>query len=128
MTDNPAAASAPTEAAERGTLDVRIKALQHIVERIALGVHGSVAHETVLGRLRGNGTPNATVTMEGRSARVHIDVAVTWPCRVAEIAQDVRDTVLREATRLSGVDVRTVDVTVQTLTREDANQPERRVQ
>jgi len=114
---------------ERGTLDVRTRAIQHLVERVALDTPGTVAHRTTLGRLVGSGSPRARVTMDGRRARVDVDVAAIWPCRAADIATTVRERVLDEAARLSGVLIRAVDVTVHVIAPEAADEPEtRRVQ
>lgn len=131
MTDQATArtpAPVASDAADRGRLDVRTKALQHIVERLALAVPGSVTHESVMDKVRGAGAPHASVTMEGRSARVHVDVAAVWPARVTELAAGVRDAVLREAPRIAGVTIRSCDVSVRTITPAEADQPPRRVQ
>lgn len=111
---------------ERGSLDVRTKALQHVVERVVLDTPGTVAHRSVLGRLRGSYAPKAEITRHGRAARVSVDVACVWPCRVSEIAALVRDGVRREAARMTGVHLVSVDVTVHTLTESDLDQSERR--
>ncbi len=102
----------PAAPDERGTLDVRSKALTHIVETCALRAPGTVARHRALGRLVGGDLPRATVSMTGGSARVDVEVAALWPCRAAEIATGVRDSVLADAERLSGVLVRSVDVTL----------------
>lgn len=117
-----------SDPAERGTLDVRTRAIQHIVERAVLDTPGTVAHRGTLGKLIGTGSPRATITMEGRRARVDVDVAAVWPCPVTRIATDVRERVLREGARLSGVFIRTVDVTVHLVGADDVDQQSRRVQ
>ncbi|WP_157559739.1 Asp23/Gls24 family envelope stress response protein [Nocardioides sp. Soil777] len=114
--------------AERGTLDVRTKAIQHIVERAVLDTPGTVAHQGALGKLIGTGSPRASITMEGRRARVEVDVAAVWPSPVTRIATDVRDRVLHEAVRQSGVFIRTVDVTVHLVTPDAVDHQQRRVQ
>lgn len=111
---------------ELGTLDVRVKAIQHVVERAVLDTPGTVAHRTALGRVRGSTTPRATITMQGRRASVAVDVACVWPCRIADIATQVRDTVRAETARITGVHIHTVDVTVQTVEAADIDQPESR--
>lgn len=113
---------------ERGTLDVRHKAIQRIVEHAVLQTPGTVAHRGTLGRLIGAGSPTATITMEGRAARVGVDVAAVWPCDVTRIATAVRDTVLAEAFRLSGVQIRAVDVTLHTVDPTSVEHATRRVQ
>lgn len=114
---------------ERGTLDVRTRAVQHVVEQIALQTPGTVARSSVLGRLCGAQLPRAEVTRQGGSARVSLDVGARWPCRVSEIAASVRDSVRTEAARMTGVHVTSVDVTVHTLSESDLSpETERRVQ
>lgn len=111
---------------ERGNLEVRVTAIEHVVERAALDTLGTVAHHTALGRLRGSNTPRADITMQGRSARVAVEVACVWPCRISEIATRVRDTVRTEAARITGVHIQSVDVTIHTVNAADLDQPERR--
>ncbi|WP_167736735.1 Asp23/Gls24 family envelope stress response protein [Nocardioides sp. 1609] len=113
---------------ERGTLEVRVRAIQHVVEQTVLSTPGTVAHRTALGRLRGSNSPRADITMQGRSARVAVDVACVWPCHVAGIAARVRDTVRAEAARITGVHLHTVDVTVHTLGPAEVDQERRRVE
>lgn len=126
MAEHRGARSDESGSAERGTLEVRTRALQHIVERTVLGAEGAVTHRRALGKLRGGDSPQAAITMEGRHARVSVDVAAVWPCRVSDIAERVRETVMQEAPRLSGVDVRTVDVTVHVLRPGDVDEHQRR--
>lgn len=111
---------------ERGSLDIRTKALQHVVERVVLETPGTVAHASTLGRIRGAYTPKAEITRQGRAARVAVDVACVWPCRVADIATAVRDGVRAEASRMTGVHLVSVDVTIRALSASDLDQGERR--
>lgn len=130
MTD-PAAPAPPTEtsdADDRGSLDVRVRAVQHIIEAIALDVPGSIAHSTALDKVRRAGAPSARVALQRGSARVHVDVAAVWPAALSDIATQVRDAVLSEAPRLSGVHIRSCDVTIRTVGAAEADQPERKVQ
>ncbi|GAA2012684.1 MULTISPECIES: Asp23/Gls24 family envelope stress response protein [Nocardioides] len=124
-------ALAPPE--DRGRLDVRTRALQHVVERAALEAPGTVSRRpamgsalgssvgSALGRLTGSGSPQATVTVHGARARVEVDVAAVWPCAVSDIAEGVRATVQRETARISGIDITTVDVTVHLVDPEPAD-------
>ena len=114
----------PDAPAERGTLDVRNRALQHLVERVALDVPGVVRRSAALGGL-GSGSPNADVRAQGDTARVVLSVDAAWPANVTELGERVRDRVLTEGTRLSGVRITSVDVTVHAVTETDER---RRVQ
>ncbi|QIG42158.1 Asp23/Gls24 family envelope stress response protein [Nocardioides anomalus] len=100
-------------AAERGTLEVRTKALQHVVERATLDVPGTVTQHRTLGGVLGSGAPRASVSVRGGRARIDVTVACGWPAPVARIAADVRTRVTEQATALTGVQVLSVDVTVQ---------------
>lgn len=116
----------PRPPEDRGTLDVRVTAIRRIVERACLEVPGTVAHATALGRVRGTNSPHATVQVQGRSARVEVRVACVWPAPMSTIAVRVRDAVLRETPRLSGVPVATVDVTAYAVDPSDTTTTERR--
>ncbi|MFE6650002.1 Asp23/Gls24 family envelope stress response protein [Nocardioides sp. NPDC057772] len=116
----------PTE--DRGTLDVRNKALQRIIEQVALKVPGTVAHRSALGRVTGSAFPKADITAEGRAVRVKLDVAMTWPGNLTRVATAARDAVRQEAFRLSGIEVRSVDVTVHAVDTSAADDTGRRVE
>lgn len=111
---------------DRGTLDVRVTAIRRIVERACLDVPGTVAHATALGRVRGTNSPHAVVRVQGSSARVQVRVACVWPAPMSAIAVQVRDAVLRETPRLSGVPVATVDVTAYAVDPSDTDTSKRR--
>lgn len=114
--------------ADRGTLDVRNKALQRIIERIVLQIPGTVAHRNTLGRLTGTALPKADITAEGRAVRVKLDIAMAWPGDVARVATAARDAVRQEAFRLSGIQIRSVDVTVHAVDPSAAEDTGRRVE
>ena len=108
------AAVAGTTLAEpdsRGQLSVRARALQHIVETVALEAPRVHRTDSSLAGVR-SGTPHASVTVRGTSARVSLQVACDWPAPVARVAAQVREHVLDRAPELSGVRISTVDVTV----------------
>ncbi|MFD4327540.1 Asp23/Gls24 family envelope stress response protein [Nocardioides sp. NPDC058538] len=113
---------------DRGTLDVRNKALQRIVEHIVLRVPGTVTHRSTLGRITGMALPKAEITTEGRAARVKVDIAMAWPGNISQVATTVRDTVRQEAFRLSGIQIRSVDVTVHAVDPSASDDTGRRVE
>lgn len=117
----------PVPADQRGSLEVREKAIERIVEQAALGVAGTVRYSTRLDRIRRRRYPSASVAVERSRARVDLDIAAAWPCRAAEVVKETRDRVRSEATRLSGIDVASVDVRLHVLG-PDRDQPVRRVQ
>lgn len=114
--------------AARGTLDVRAAAIEHLAEHIAADVAGTVNYRSNMDKLRGRGYPHAEVTIRGAVSWLTLEIAVPWPAAVEEIAQTTRGQVRSETTRLSGSDVRRVDVTVHLLTTDQADSPRRRVQ
>ncbi|MEI7056518.1 Asp23/Gls24 family envelope stress response protein [Nocardioides sp. CCNWLW239] len=114
--------------ADRGTLDVRNRAVQRIVENLALQLPGTVARQSTLGRITGMALPKADVTAEGRAVRVKLDIAITWPGNISRIGTAARETVRREAFRLSGIEIRSVDVTVHAVDPSVAEDTGRRVE
>lgn len=115
------------DAEERGTLDVRTRAIERLAERAVLETPGTVAHRGSLGGLIGGSAPSAHVSTSGPGVRVVLDVAATYPADIGRIAAEVRDHVLRRAADLSGVGVTTVDVTVHLVSPDEVATP-RRVQ
>ncbi|WP_298889636.1 Asp23/Gls24 family envelope stress response protein [uncultured Serinicoccus sp.] len=95
-----------------GTLTVAHRVVRTVVEETARRVTGVAERSGTLDSLRGLGSPHAEVRMTGLSAHVRLTVDVTWPCALAEVAAEVRDVVRSETTRLTGIDVHTVDVEV----------------
>ncbi|KQY55790.1 hypothetical protein ASD11_14890 [Aeromicrobium sp. Root495] len=97
---------------DRGTLDVKARAVESILCRAALDVDGSVAHSAGVGPLGGRNLPTAAVTFRGSIAVATLDVGAHWPCRAEELAATIRDTVRVEASRLSDTEITRVDVTL----------------
>ncbi len=114
---------------ERGTLDVRSKALEQIICGASLTVAGTVAVHPAGGlqQLTGTTYPTASVAFAGTSARAQLSVAAPWPCAVQELATSVRDRVRAEAMRLSGTEISRLDVTVHLVTADAMATPTRRV-
>lgn len=119
-----AGADRPVE--ERGTLDVRAKAIEQIIRGAALTVDGVVTHASGVRKLTGGSYPDASVSFAGQAARATLHVAAPWPCRVEELAATVRDHVSAEATRLSGTEIVRLDVTVHLVTPDADTTPTRR--
>jgi uncharacterized alkaline shock family protein YloU len=113
------AVSAPVAPEVRGTLDVRVKALEHVVEEVVRQTPGTVSHTSTLRRLVRGGTPSASTTVHAGAARLDVRISCTWPCDVTRIATDVRERVLAETQRMTGVEVRSVDVAVEVISPDD---------
>lgn len=117
--------------AHRGRLVVEKK----VIERVA----GQVAAESsddaggFSGGLLGLGAqsdltarPEASVELVDGSATVALDVAVAYPSSIVTATDRIRDQIVAEVARLTGVEVTRVDITVTALHR--AASPTRRVQ
>lgn len=109
---------------ERGDLDIRTRALAHLIEQLAREVPGVVSDRGCLlarSPLPGgaSGSPSAEVLVQGHGARVRLDVACRWPARVSDLAAAVRERVLAEGAALGGVPITVVDVTVRPRFSED---------
>lgn len=112
---------------ERGTLDVRAKALEQIIRGASLAVDGVVSHSAGgVQKLTGTRYPTASVSFSGPAARADLTVAAAWPCHVQDLATAVRDRVRAETTRLSGTDLVRLDVTVHLVTPDPSAAPKRR--
>ncbi|MBZ5735711.1 Asp23/Gls24 family envelope stress response protein [Nocardioides sp. TRM66260-LWL] len=102
----------------RGDLDVRTRVIARIAERVAAEVPEVLVEDAgllgraPLGPLSRSGSPSAEVRIQGHGARVRLDVACRYPAPITRVAADVRERVLVEAARLSGVPLTVVDVTV----------------
>lgn len=112
---------------QRGTLDVRTVAIGHIVEQVASQVPGTVAHSAGLSKLLGKGYPSADVDVRGTSIWIRLQVAVVWPTALEGIAVRARDQVREQTARMSGSDVRRVDVTVHVVAADQVDDASRRV-
>lgn len=117
-----------TDPDTRGTLDVRIAAIEHLAQHIAGEVDGTVPYRSGIDKLRGRGLPHAQVTAQGPSSWITLDIAVAWPSAVEHVAAAARERVRTETSRLSGSDVRRVDVTVHVISADQDNAPQKRVQ
>lgn len=115
------------DAAHRGTLDIRTTAMEHLVQHVASEVPGTMRYRSGLDRLRGRGYPHAEVDVRGSAIWVRLEVAVRWPTPVEDIAVQARERVRSETMRLSGSEVRRVDVSVHMLCADQVDTTQRRV-
>lgn len=124
MTDLP-------EPAQRGTLTVAPRVVERIASYAAREVPGvQTLTESTLGLSVGplsDRYPKAAAQLAGDRARVTVDIAVTWPAAVADVAAAVRDHVREQLDRLAGTQADRVDVVVAKLAPPPPTQ-ERRVQ
>jgi uncharacterized alkaline shock family protein YloU len=91
-----------------GTITVPAAMLTHIVVQSAESVDGA--------RVR-RARRKVGVELDGRRARVELELAVAYGKVLPEVAQDVQVQVTDALTRMCGLDVAAVDVTVEELDR-----------
>lgn len=109
----------PQDSADRGTLAVADRVIDKIAAHAASLVVGVVPSGSALDTVTGRTLPRASSRVRGSQARVSVQIAVAWPHPLATIADRVRSIVSRELNRLSGLDVVSVDVTVERVELQD---------
>jgi uncharacterized alkaline shock family protein YloU len=113
---------------ERGTLELAPRAVTRIAEQTALQVRHVVRRSEGLERLVGRSLPRVSATVDRDRVRLDLDVAVRWPCPLEDVAVEVRDHVAAETARLTGLNVRSTDVTLHAVTDDESDPTTRRVQ
>ncbi|THV30855.1 hypothetical protein [Glycomyces paridis] len=109
-------------AEERGSLRVTGTAVTRVFEGAARGAPGSAERSGLLVR----GYPRARATVKHGRVWASLDVGVRWPGPTAATARGLAARVREEATRITGLDVVALDVTVHLV--DAADGAERRVQ
>ena len=115
--------SAGPDPGERGSLQVRDRAVERIVEAAVLEVDGVLRHADTLDRVTGRQLPRVEVVMAGHRVRASIEVATRWPTSVLDVTARTRDGVTHALAHLAGLTVDAVDVHVSFLS---TDVPERR--
>lgn len=110
---------------ERGTLDVRSRAVTRIAEIAAGRVDGV---ETVAGGLTSRPLPRVDADVRGGKVRATVEAATRWPTPIADVASRIRVAVSEDLARSSGLDVETIDVRVHYVSPERATKNLRRVE
>jgi uncharacterized alkaline shock family protein YloU len=93
---------------DEGAITIPAATLTHIVVQAAESVDGA--------RVR-RARRKVGVELDGRRARVELELAVSYGRVLPEVAQDVQVQVTDALTRMCGLDVSAVDVTVEELDR-----------
>jgi uncharacterized alkaline shock family protein YloU len=119
----PAAAGAPGPARSpegRGRTEIA----ERVVEKIAgyalteVGEAGGVARRVLgvsVGRAGARATPQVDARVDGSLATLRMTVSVVYPAPVRRVTRQLRDHVMTRVAALTGLDVRQVDVDVDTL-------------
>ncbi len=111
------AAAVRSDAAERGTTAIQPRAVERIAAEAAREVdHTAGNRRSVLGLSVGSSdVPKASAKVDGPLATVDVSMAVHYPGRVREVADEVRRHVMSRVGELTGLDVPQVDVDVTAL-------------
>lgn len=119
----PTAPAESVDAGARGTLVLRDRAVERIVEAAVLEVDGVLRHADTLEKVTGRSLPRVEVVVAGNRARASVEIATRWPASLADVATRTKDGVARALTELAGLTVDAVDVHVAQL---PTDIPERR--
>lgn len=95
---------------ERGTLEVRSRAIGRMAEIAASSVSGV---ERVNGGMTARSLPHVDATVQGSKIRATVEAATRWPTPIADVAARVRTAVEQDLARNSGLEVDSIDVRMQ---------------
>lgn len=101
--------SALDDPGERGTLEIRDRALNRIATTAALAVPRVVRNGQSIGT---RALPQALTMQEDGELTVLVQIAVDWPCVLTEVARAVQLTVADHLLRLTGIPVARADVSI----------------
>jgi uncharacterized alkaline shock family protein YloU len=108
------------EPGERGRLDIRDRAVEHLVAAATLTAPGVHRHGSGIGRLVGRELPRVTVDVAGDHVRATVEVAATWGQHLATVAAAVRDAITRTLATDGGLVVDGVTVHVAAIIEPDS--------
>ncbi len=94
-------------------------AVQHVAERAATEVPGTLSERRMVGR----SLPSVAVRTRGRGVLLQVVVGAGWPAPLADLAAQVRDRVAARTTQMTGLPVLEVDVDVVVLSRPTLRRP-----
>lgn len=119
MTISPELVAPPgTEPAERGRLEIAPSVLRKIVEHVADQAPGSLrGTRRVAGVGVGETAAVAKVAVGADIVDIRLELGLRYPESVPEMVGRIRERVSEEVTRITGLRVRTFDVTVSGLHR-----------
>ena len=109
--------AAPTDPSERGWTSITDRVVQKTVAQAALEVdhvHG-ISRQRISRALRSGGGVEAHVAIDGGLAQLRVEIEVDYPAPVRLITRQVRRHVRDRVTRLCGLTVADVDITVAAL-------------
>lgn len=116
--DDPTTALARPE--ERGSLTIADKVVEKIASIAAREIEQVTDTRADWTRMY-RSLPRVTARVAGGRARIGVEVAASWPSSLPAVTAQVRDHVSSQITRLTGVAVVAVDVTIADVVHLEAN-------
>ncbi|MBG6225387.1 putative alkaline shock family protein YloU [Arthrobacter sp. CAN_A2] len=115
----PSARSAGSDPSTRGALVIAEKAIEKVASNAASnvpGVSGPVGGFLGLGaRHKETTRPRCEVQLNGLIASLRLEVGITYPVPLKRTTELLRTSVREEVSRICGLDVRQVDIAINTL-------------
>ena len=112
----PSPAGALPPPAERGQLVLASAVIEKIAAQLvtdAPGVGGTRSGFMGFGGSEGFGTrPKVSAALSGQTAAITAHIGLAYPAHIRTVTEELRQLLMREVTRLTGVDVRQVDIHV----------------
>lgn len=112
-------ADSPVEASDRGRLTISDKAIEKIAGQIASetpGIHGTAGGFLGIGAHDDEDTrPKVKVQLHGLTASIHVWAGVRYPTPLRATTERLRERIRTEVSRRCGIDVRQVDIDINTL-------------
>ena len=97
----------------RGSLVVASEVVEKVAAEVAARTDGvGVPHSSALRRVRGGQTPGVRATVVDGIADLQVEVTLRYPDPVERTCRALRDALADQVPRLSGVELRLVDITV----------------
>lgn len=111
--------STGSDPSTRGTLVIAERAIEKVASNAASnvpGVSGPAGGFLGLGgRHNDTGRPKADVQLNGLIASLRLEVGITYPAPLKRTSELLRERVREEVSRICGLDVRQVDIDIDTL-------------
>lgn len=121
-----------TDAASRGRLEIAEKVVEKIASRAAgelEAVGGSTGGFLGIGdHVELSARPRASVQLSGQVATIELTVGVRYPVPLRRTGEELRQRVRSQVTKLTGIDVRQVDVEISWLLPDDTASRTRRLE
>ncbi|WP_052273949.1 Asp23/Gls24 family envelope stress response protein [Arthrobacter sp. L77] len=115
----PSTRSATSDPSTRGTLVIAERAIEKVASNAAStvpGVSGPTGGFLGLGaRHKETARPKADVQLNGLIASLRLEVGITYPAPLKQTTELLRATVRDDVSRICGLDVRQVDIDINTL-------------